>query len=588
MPTFEPPVRDYQFLLHEVHAGELQALPGAEELDVDVMNAIFEEAARLAREVLAPLNRTGDEEGCRLENGLVRTPGGFRAAYHRFREGGWAGLDAAIEHGGQGLPRLLSFVVQDFFFGANLAFAVYPSLSHGAYATLHKHASADVQALFLPKMAEGTWTGTMCLTEPHCGTDLGLMRTRAEPDADGTYKVSGTKIFISGGDHDLAENIVHLVLARLPDAPPGVKGISMFAVPKYLSSNGSVGPSNGVICGAVEHKMGIKGSATCVLNFDEARGWLVGNAHQGLRAMFTMMNAARLGVAMQGASVAEASLQNAVAYAQSRLQGRALGAPPARSPDPIIRHPDVRKNLMTMRAFVEGARALGIWLALQLEVAERHTDPQQREAAEDILAFLTPVAKAYFTDMGSTACNLGMQVFGGHGYIREHGMEQFVRDVRITQIYEGANGIQALDLVGRKLPMKGGRPYQLWLGIVRADIAGSGCAERQPFAVAMQEAVNLLEAATSFIVTRGMEDPVEAGAASADYLRLVALVAVGHAWLRTLGVALPRAGESDFHADKVRTAEFFFARILPEIHFLSRTISAGCSSVMAIDHARWQ
>lgn len=589
MASFQPPVRDYRFLLEEVHAGELQSIPGYEDLSDDLVSAILEEASRFASEVLAPLNRSADEEGCRLEAGSVRTPTGFVDAYRQFRKGGWASIDAATEHGGQGLPRLLNFIVLDFFFGANLAFAVYPSLSHGAYTALHKHANDDVQALFLPKMAQGAWTGTMCLTEPHCGTDLGLMRTKAEPDGRGTYKVSGTKIFISGGDHDLTENIVHLVLAKLPDAPPGVKGISMFAVPKRLPAESGAGETNGVVCGAVEHKMGIKASATCVLNFEGATGWLVGEPHQGLRAMFTMMNAARLGVAMQGAGVAEASLQRAISYSKERLQGKALETHNEVNPgpDPIIVHPDIRKNLMIMRSFVEGARALSVWLALQVEISERDPDPERREVAEDLLALLTPVVKAYFTDMGTTACNLGMQIFGGHGFIRDNGMEQFVRDVRITQIYEGANGIQALDLIGRKLPMHGGRLYKTWLSVLRQDISAVADEALKTLATELSDAIEILEKSTSQVVSRGLANPAEAAAVSSDYLRMMALIAVGHAWLRSANAAVRHQSESDFYVNKLKTAQFYFTHLLPEIHYLSRTISSGAGSVMAIEPDQW-
>ena len=464
MYGYRAPLRDMRFVLHELLAGEpVTALPGCEDATPELIDSVLEQAARLAESELAPLNRSGDEEGCSYENGVVRTPRGFQAAYAAFRAGGWTGVAAAPEWGGQGLPRLVNVVLNEMFSSANFSFATYPGLSQGAYDALARHAEERLQAIFLPRLVDGSWSGTMCLTEPQCGTDLGLIRTRAVPSGDGTFRVGGTKIFISAGEHDLTENIVHLVLAKLPDAPAGTRGISLFVVPKFLPVDGAdgwrSGERNGVRCAGIEHKMGIRASSTCTMQFEDAVGWLVGGPHQGMAAMFTMMNAARLAVGIQGLAAAEAAYQEARAYALERHQGRSPAGPycPDEPADPIIVHPDVRRNLLTIKAFVEGARALAYWVGLQLDRAERHPDPAERQAADDLAALMTPIVKGFLTDHGFAATNLAMQVFGGHGYIRETGVEQYVRDARIAQIYEGANGIQALDLVGRKLGQHTGR-----------------------------------------------------------------------------------------------------------------------------------
>ena len=461
MQTYSAPLRDMRFVLNELlDVGELATLPGYEDATPDVIDAMIEEGAKLCENTLLPLNRSADEEGCHYENGVVRTPAGYKEAYKTFVDAGWTGVTLSPAYGGKGLPQLISMVFDEMVCSTNLAFGVYPLLSNGAAALIENHATETLKETYLPRLADGTWSGTMCLTEPHCGTDLGLIRTKAVPTGEGRYAVSGTKIFISAGEHDLTENIVHLVLARLPDAPPGVRGISLFLVPKRtLTADGSPGPANGVSCGSIEEKMGIHGSATCVMHFEEAEGYLIGAPHKGLRCMFTMMNGARLGVGLQGLGLGETAYQSAAAYAKDRRQGRGLkGAEePEASADPIIVHPDVRRMLLTQRAINEGSRALAYWAALQLDISRSHEDASVREDADELVQLMTPIIKAFFTDYGFEATNLAVQVHGGHGYIREHGMEQLVRDARISQIYEGANGIQALDLVGRKLPQRAGR-----------------------------------------------------------------------------------------------------------------------------------
>lgn len=466
MPTYQAPLDNIKFVLHDVlDAGKLCELPGYEDASPDLMDQIIEEGAKMCEGELFPLNQSGDEEGCHFEDGKVRTPKGFREAYQAFVEGGWCGLSASAEYGGMGLPQTLNTVMKEMICSANMSLGMYPGLSYGAYEALHKFGTEDLKQTYLPKLVSGEWSGTMCLTEPHCGTDLGLIRTKATPNDDRSYNITGTKIFISAGEHDLTENIIHLVLAKLPDAPEGVHGISLFVVPKFLPEN--MAP-NHITCGSIEHKMGIKASSTCVINLEASKGWLVGEAHKGLRAMFAFMNDARLGVAMQGLGIAEVAAQNALAYAKDRLQMRALdGAKyPDKPADPIIVHPDVRRMLLTCKAFTEGARALSYWVAINLDISLKHPDEAARQKADDLVALLTPVIKAYQTDMGFDVANMAMQVHGGHGYIREYGMEQYARDARIAMIYEGTNGIQALDLVGRKMP----GPY----GPVSAALFSSG------------------------------------------------------------------------------------------------------------------
>jgi alkylation response protein AidB-like acyl-CoA dehydrogenase len=588
MPTYRAPLRDMRFVLNELaDPVRLRALPGCEEVTPDLIDPVLEEAAKLCEEVLTPLNRPGDEEGCMLENGVVRTPKGFPEAYAAFREGGWPSLNCDPEYGGQGLPKTVSLFVEEMICSANLSFGMYPGLSHGAYSALRLHGTEELKARYLPKLVSGEWTGTMCLTEPQCGTDLGLIRTRAIPADDGSYRITGNKIFISAGEHDLADNILHLVLAKLPDAPPGTRGISLFLVPKFLpTDDGRPGPRNGVTCTGIEHKMGIKASSTCAMAFEDAKGWLVGQPHKGLRAMFTMMNEARLSVGIQGLGIAEAAYQNAVTYARDRLQGRALGgaAAPDRPADPIIVHPDVRRMLLTMRAYTEGCRALGTLIAVENDVALLHPDRAEREAAEDLVALMTPVVKAMFTDMGTECANLGMQVYGGHGYIREWGMEQFVRDARIAQIYEGTNGIQALDLVGRKMGAHAGRSLRRFFHPLLAWIEARQDDERMAeFVLPLSKAFGRLQQCTAEVARRGLGDPFEAGAAASDYLRLLGLVALGHVWARMAEIALARQdvadGDAPFYAAKLATARFFFQRILPQTGSLSATILAGGSTL---------
>jgi alkylation response protein AidB-like acyl-CoA dehydrogenase len=599
MPTYNAPIDNFRFVLNDVLAVDrtFEKL-GLTDATPDVLDAVMEEAGKLCSNVLQPLNLSGDTEGCRFENGVVRTPAGFKEAYEEFRAGGWVGLTADPAYGGQGLPHLMASVLDEMVSASNTAFGMYPGLSAGAYRAIAQHGSEEQKQLYLPKLTDGIWSGTMCLTEPQCGTDLGLIRTRAVPAEDGSYKITGTKIFISAGEHDLTQNIIHLVLAKLPDAPAGTRGISLFIVPKFLpkEEHGEIvpGPRNGIFCGSIEHKMGIKASSTCVMNLDEATGWLIGEPNKGMRAMFTMMNAARLGVAIQGLGLAEVAYQNALAYAKDRIQGRALtGAKDKDKPaDPIIVHPDVRKNLLTVKAFTEGARALGLWVSLQLDIEEHAQDPKEREAASDLLALMTPIVKAYFTDAGFEAANISMQVWGGHGYIHENGVEQFVRDARITQIYEGANGIQALDLVGRKLPANFGRSLRRFFHPVMAFIAeNQGDAEfgelLQPFA----KAFGKLQQATAFIAQKGLVNPDEAGAASTAFLRMFALVAIGFMWMRMAKAAkakLPGGeltganGSSAFYTGKLKTARFYVQKILPETEQHFRAIMAGAKPLMDV------
>ncbi|MCA1909651.1 MAG: acyl-CoA dehydrogenase C-terminal domain-containing protein [Magnetospirillum sp.] len=587
MASYKAPLRDMRFVLYELMGGdELSQLPGYEEFTRDLIDPVLEEAAKVCEQVLHPLNRSGDEEGCTLENGVVRTPKGFVEAYKTFREGGWTSIACDPAYGGQGLPKAVNTLVEEMICSANLSFGMYPGLTHGAYVSLHGFGSDSLKDAYLPKMVDGTWSGTMCLTEPHCGTDLGLLRTKAVPQGDGSYKITGTKIFISAGEHDLTENIVHLVLARLPDAPAGVKGISLFLVPKFLpDSAGNPGERNGVSCGAIEHKMGIKASATCVMNFDDATGWLIGSAHKGMQAMFAMMNTERLSVGIQGLGLAEASYQGSVAYARERLQGRSLSGVkhPDKPADPIIVHPDVRRMLLTQRAYVEGCRALGAWAAKSLDVKNHHPDARVRQDADDFVQLITPVIKALMTDLGFESTNLGMQVLGGHGFIREHGMEQYVRDCRISQIYEGTNGIQALDLVGRKMPAHAGRLLRSFFHPVQAYIeAHMEDAVMGEFVQPLAKAFVRLQQATGQIARTGMAKPDEAGAAASDYLRLFGLTALAYLWARMAQQSLDQVDGEDgaFYRAKIGTARFYMERLLPQTGALFSAIMAGGKSMM--------
>ena len=590
MASYTAPLDDIRFVLHELldYEGTIAGLPGYEDGSRDVVDAILEEAARFCENELMPLNRSGDEEGCTFENGVVRTPKGFKEAYDAFAQGGWIGLACDSEHGGMGLPKALQVVLDEMVCSTNLSFGMYPGLSHGAYNALAMHGDDHQKSVYIPHLVDGTWSGTMCLTEPQCGTDLGLIRTKADPADDGSYRITGTKIFISAGEHDLTENIVHLVLAKLPDAPAGTRGISMFIVPKFMvGPDGALGPRNGVSCGAIEHKMGIHGSSTCVMNFDEAVGYLVGEPHKGMRYMFTMMNAARLAVGVQGLGVAETAYQSAVAYARDRLQGRALegAAEPKKPADPIIVHPDVRRTLMTMRACNEAARALALWVGMALDISEKHPDPEARKEADDLVQLMTPVIKAYFTDHGFAAANMGVQVLGGHGYIREHGMEQLVRDARITQLYEGTNGIQALDLVGRKMAQNAGRSLRRFFHPVAKFVDENlDDPEMQDFVLPLAKAFSKLQQLTIWVAQEGMRDKNEAGAAATDYLRFMALVALAYMWARIAKISLPKANNGvdnrDFYAAKLTTARFYMASVLPETAGLGARIMAGAKPVM--------
>jgi len=593
MPSYKAPVDDVMFLLTDVfHIERHNNLPGFADATPDLIAAVLGEAAKFCEDVLTPLNRIGDKEGCRRHaDGSVTTPTGFKAAHKQFTEGGWVGLAAPAEFGGQGLPTAIAQAVSEFVCSANMAFSMYSSLTQGAVAALFTHATAELKALYLPKLISGEWAGTMNLTEPQCGTDLGLLRTRAAPQSDGSYKITGTKIFISAGEHDLAPNIVHLVLARIEGAPDGTRGISLFVVPKFLpASDGGakgIGARNAVSCGSIEEKMGIHGNATCVMNYDGATGWLVGDANRGLQAMFVMMNEARLNDGLQGLALSEVAYQNAAAYAKERLAGRALtGAKfPDKPADPIIVHPDVRRMLMNIRAFNEAARALVLWTALKSDVAHRSEDTREREAADDHLGLLTPVIKGVLTDQGFANTVLAQQVFGGHGYIAEHGMEQFVRDARIPMIYEGANGIQALDLVGRKLSKDGGRALRAFFGEVLAYIKDHGTdAAMTSYTAPLGKALGELQEATMWFAQNAVADPDNAGAGSTDYMQLFGLVALGYMWCLIAEAAKARAGNGadERMAQRLMTGRYFMERVLPASSAHLARIKAGAASTMAL------
>ncbi len=591
MPSYKAPIDDVNFLLDDVFQFDrYNNLPGFSDASRDVRAAILEEAAKLSEQVLQPLNRTGDLEGCvRHDDGRVTTPKGFKEAFRQVAEGGWLGLSAPAEFGGQGLPVTLSQTVAEFQISANMAFSMYGGLTMGATAALLVHGTPEQKATYLPKMVAGEWTGTMNLTEPQCGTDLGLLRTKAVKQADGSYKITGTKIFISAGEHDLADNIIHLVLARIEGAPSGIKGVSLFVVPKQLvNADGSLGARNGVSCGSIEHKMGIHGNSTCVMNYDNATGWLVGEENKGMQGMFVMMNEARLGVGVQGLAMSEVAYQNAAVYARERLQGRALTGPqaPDKPADPIIVHPDVRRTLLSIRAFNEAARAMVVWTALKSDVAHRSSDAKERETADDHLGLMTPILKGVLTDGGFANAVAAQQVFGGHGYIAEHGMEQFVRDARIAMIYEGANGIQALDLVGRKLPRHGGRAAMAFFGEVTTFAKEHGGDEAmKPFLTPLSTALGHLQQATMWLMQNAMAKPDNAGAAATDYMKLFGLVVFGYMWARMAKVAQDKiaAGEaSAYLKTKLVTGRFFMERMLPETALHLTRIQSGCATTMEL------
>ena len=601
MPNYQAPLRDMRFVLYELMGGrKIADLPGYEEFTPELMDPVLDEAAKVCQEVLHPINRSGDEEGCRLENGVVYTPKGFKEAYKQFCEGGWTSIACSPEFGGQGAPKMLNTLVEEMICSSNLSFGMYPGLSYGAYVALKNFGTEEQKRTYLPNIVSGTWSGTMCLTEPHCGTDLGMLRTSASPQPDGSYRITGTKIFISAGEHDLTENIIHLVLARLPGAPSGTKGITLFLVPKFeLKADGSPGPRNGVSCGSIEHKMGIKASATCVMNFDGAKGWIIGEPNKGLRAMFAMMNAERISVGMQGLGLAEVSYQNAVAYAKDRIQGRSLTGVknPGKPADPIIVHPDVRRMLLTQRAYIEGCRALALWAAEACDLASNHPDATVRQEADDFMALITPVVKALITDLGYEATNIGVQVYGGHGYIREWGMEQFVRDCRIAQIYEGTNGIQALDLVGRKMPAHMGRYLRQFFHPVAGYIEEKKSDKTlSEFIGPLSKSFGRLQQATLHVAQKGMSNPDEAGAAATDFLRLFGLTALAYLWARMAEISLEKTagaagGNGDdadpdgFYKAKVLTARFYMERILPETGALLSKVMAGSKTMMAFEEA---
>ena len=587
MPTYKAPVDDALFLLNDVfHLERYGNLPGFAEASPDTVEAILREAAKFTEEVLTPLNRIGDKQGCtRHPDASVTTPDGFKDAYRQLVEGGWIGISAPEEFGGQGLPGTMTVLVNEFLCSANMAFAMYPGLTQGAIAALITHASQELKEKYLPKMVEGSWTGTMNLTEPHCGTDLGLLRTKAVKQPDGSFKITGTKIFISAGEHDMVENIVHLVLARIEGAPSGTRGISLFVVPKMLvNDDGSLGARNGVSCGSIEEKMGIHANSTCVMNYDGAIGWLVGEENRGLNAMFVMMNEARLGVGVQGLALSEVAYQNAAIYAKERLQGRALSGTkfPDKPADPIIVHPDVRRELLTMRAFNEAGRALVIWAALSSDVAHRSGDEKQRQIADDQLGLLTPVIKGVLTDKGFANTVLAQQIFGGHGYIAEHGMEQFVRDARIAMIYEGANGIQALDLVGRKLAANGGRAVMAFFNEVQTYLKERASSDAlNEYLRPLGASLAHLQQATMWFMNNAMAKPDNAGAGATDYMHLLGLVALGYMHARIAEAAQARGEDPSMQA-KLVTSRFFMQRMLPETATHLARIEAGAGSVMEL------
>jgi alkylation response protein AidB-like acyl-CoA dehydrogenase len=593
MPVYKAPVDEVTFLLRDVfHLDRYNNLPGFAEATPDVVEAVLGEAAKFSEAVLMPLNRIGDQEGCRRNpDGSVTTPRGFGDAYKKLVEGGWIGVSAPAEFGGQDLPVVINQAVNEFFTSANMAFGMYAALTQGATAAIAVHGSPEQKKLYLPKLVSGQWAGTMNLTEPQCGTDLGLVRTRAAAQSDGSYKITGTKIFISAGEHDLAENIVHLVLARIDGAPAGTRGLSLFIVPKFLpAADGSVAARNAVACGSIEEKMGIHGNATCVMNYDGATGWLVAEPNRGLQAMFTMMNEARLGVGVQGLAMSEVAYQNAATYAKERLAGRALtGAKfPEKPADPIVVHPDVRRMLMSMRAFNEAARALVVWTALKSDIAHRSAEAKEKQAAEDHLGLLTPVIKGILTDQGFANAVLAQQIYGGHGYIAEHGIEQFVRDARITMLYEGTNGVQALDLVGRKLPKDGGRALQAFFAEVTAYAKERGAdATMTPYVKPLSQSLGDLQQATMWFLQNALGNPDNAGAGATDYMHLFGLVALGYMWCLIAEAAKAKGGAggdgaADRMSQRLATGRFFMERMLPATATHLARIKAGAASTMAL------
>ncbi|WP_250483018.1 acyl-CoA dehydrogenase C-terminal domain-containing protein [Caballeronia sp. GaOx3] len=593
MGQYAAPLRDMQFVLHEVLnvEAELKSMPKHADLDADTINQVLEEAGKFCSEVVFPLNQSGDREGCTYAgDGVVKTPAGFKEAYRQYIDAGWPALGCDPEYGGQGLPAFVNNALYEMLNSANQAWTMYPGLSHGAYECLHAHGTPEQKSTYLSKLVSGEWTGTMCLTEPHCGTDLGILRTKAEPNSDGSYALTGTKIFISSGEHDMAENIVHLVLARLPGAPMGTKGISLFIVPKFVpDAGGAIGERNGIKCGSIEHKMGIHGNATCVMNLDGATGWLVGEANKGLNAMFVMMNAARLGVGMQGLGLTEVAYQNSLVYAKERLQMRSLTGPkaPEKAADPIIVHPDVRRMLLTQKAYAEAGRAFTYWAALNIDKELSHADESVRQEAADFVALLTPVIKAFLTDNAFEGTNMAMQIYGGHGFISEWGMEQHVRDARINMIYEGTNSIQALDLLGRKILGDMGAKLKRFGKLVADFVEQEGVKpEMQEFINPLADIGDKVQKLTMEIGMKAMQNPDEVGAAAVPYLRTVGHLVFSYFWARMARVALDNAASDDaFYKAKLATARFYFAKLLPETASTIRAARAGAKPMMDYDEA---
>ena len=591
MPIYNAPTKDIQFVLHDLLKVSEQDIPGFEDLDRDFTNAVVEEAGKVATEVLHPLNVVGDTEGCVLENGVVRTPTGFKEAFEQMKEGGWTAMDCDPEYGGQGLPYVMHTAAQEPFVSANMAFNMYQGLTHGAYSAIYAHGSDEQKQKYLPKMVTCEWTGTMNLTEPHCGTDLGLMRTKAVPQGDGTYKISGQKIFISAGEHDMAENIIHLVLAKIQGGPEGIKGVSLFIVPKFLvNDDGSLGQRNGVAVGKIEEKMGIHGNSTCVMNYDEATGYLIGEEHKGMRAMFTMMNEARLGVGLQGYAQAEAAYQNALAYAKDRLQGRDVTGTknPDGPADPLIVHPDIRRNLMDQKSFVEGARAFTFWGAYLIDRAHKNNDAD----ADGLISLMTPVIKGFLTDKGFEYATAAQQVYGGHGYIEEWGMSQYARDARIAMIYEGANGIQALDLVGRKLALDGGKHVMAFFEMIKTFIKENEGNEalKKDFLDPLKAASKDLQAAGMYFMQNATK-PNNALSGSYDFMHMMGHVCLGLMWARMAKAAMEAleggASDKDFYETKIATGRYYMARQLPATSMHLARINTGADTVMALDAANF-
>ncbi len=591
MPVYNAPTKDTQFILHDVLKVSQSDIPGYDELEAEFTGAVLEEAGKVAANVLHPLNTVGDTEGCRLENGIVYTPTGFKDAFEQVKEGGWTGLDMPEEYGGQNMPYVIGTAVGEMFSAANQAFTMYQGLTHGAASAILAHGSDEQKNKYLPNMVSCEWTGTMNLTEPHCGTDLGLMRTKAEPQEDGSYKVSGQKIFISAGDHDMSNNIIHLVLAKIPGGPEGIKGVSLFIVPKFIvNEDGTPGERNGVSVGKIEEKMGIHGNSTCVMNYDEATGWLLGDEHKGMRAMFTMMNEARLGVGMQGLAQAEAAYQNAVEYAKDRLQGRDVTGVknPDGPADPLIVHPDIRRNLMDQKSFTEGARAFILWGATMIDKAHRSGDKD----ADGLISLLTPVIKGFLTDQGYDMTVQAQQVYGGHGYIEEWGMSQYTRDARIAQIYEGANGVQALDLVGRKLAQDGGKHVMAFFEMVKGfckENGGQDEAYDKAFIEPLKAASKDLQAAGMYFMQQGMKNPNNALSGSYDFMHMFGHVCLGLMWAQMAKAAQGAldngASDKEFYETKINTGRFYMARRLPATALHLARIQTGADTVMALDAA---